>query len=93
LGLVNWVVPDEELMPKAFDVAHRLANGPEGALAAMKSILYHAIISTFQSSLDLEAEHMVEAETTAEHREAVRAFVEKRRPDFTRLVRTVSEAT
>jgi len=82
LGLVNRVVPDADLQSEAFAMAERLANGPSLAFAMMKDNLDHALTSDFLSSLDHEAENMVGAARTAQHKEAVAAFVEKRRPDF-----------
>jgi len=82
LGLVNWVFPEDELLPKSLEIARRIADGPSDAIAAIKFNLEHAAFSTFQSSLDLEAEHMIAASGTDENREAVRAFIEKRRPLF-----------
>jgi enoyl-CoA hydratase/carnithine racemase len=82
MGLVNWLFPEGELLPKSLAIARRIADGPADAVAAIKSNLEHAAFSTFQSSLDLEAEHMVAAGGTDENREAVRAFIGKRRPLF-----------
>lgn len=82
LGLVNRVVPDADLQSEAFAMAERLANGPSLAFAMMKDNLDQALTSDFLSSLDHEAENMVSAARTAQHKEAVAAFVEKRRPDF-----------
>src|ERR1044071_5003001 len=81
-GLVNRVVPDAELRQTAFELARRLANGPNAAFAAMKDNLEHALGADVLASLDREAENMVRSAGTAEHREAVRAFVEKRQPNF-----------
>lgn len=82
IGLINRVVPDAELRATAFDVAKMLAQGPSAALAAIKDNLDKAVTSDFLTSLDHEAENMVRAAGTAEHKEAVRAFVEKRAPKF-----------
>jgi enoyl-CoA hydratase/carnithine racemase len=82
LGLVNRVVPDEELRMFAFSFARSLAAGPAQAFAAMKDNLDHAVTSDLLSSLDLEAENMVRAARTTDHKEAVRAFIEKRKPEF-----------
>jgi enoyl-CoA hydratase/carnithine racemase len=82
LGLFNRVVPDEDLQSDAFALAKRLANGPGKAFAGMKDNLDHALTSDFLTSLDHEAENMVRAAGTAQHKEAARAFVEKRAPDF-----------
>ena len=82
LGLINRVVPDAELRSAAFEMAKTLAQGPRAALASIKDNLDRAITSDFLTSLDHEAENMVRTAGTAEHKEAVRAFVEKRPPNF-----------
>lgn len=82
LGLVNRVVPDADLQSEAFALASRLANGPGAAYAAIKDNLDLALTADFLTSLDHEAENMVKAAGTAQHKEAVRAFVEKRPPNF-----------
>jgi enoyl-CoA hydratase/carnithine racemase len=82
LGLVNRVVPDAELRETAFAVAKSLAEGPSIALARIKDNLDHAMISDFLDSMDQEAENMVRSARTTDHKEAVRAFVEKRKPAF-----------
>ncbi|MBR1221928.1 enoyl-CoA hydratase/isomerase family protein [Bradyrhizobium sp. U87765 SZCCT0131] len=82
LGLINRVVPDAELQAAALAWAARLAAGPTEAFAGIKDNLDHALTADFLSSLDHEADNMVAAAGTMAHREAVRAFVEKRPPDF-----------
>lgn len=82
LGLVNRVVPDADLQAEAFALASRLANGPGEAYAAIKDNLDRALMVDFLTSLDQEAENMVKAAGTAQHKEAVRAFIEKRPANF-----------
>jgi enoyl-CoA hydratase/carnithine racemase len=82
LGLVNRIVPDADLQSEAFNLAKTLANGPGAALAAIKDNLDRALTVDFLASLDQEAENMVKAARTAQHQEAVRAFIEKRPPNF-----------
>jgi enoyl-CoA hydratase/carnithine racemase len=82
LGLVNRVVPDAELRDTAFAIAKSLAEGPSIALACIKDNLDHAMTSDLLESMDQEAENMVRSARTTDHKEAVRAFVEKRRPAF-----------
>jgi enoyl-CoA hydratase/carnithine racemase len=82
LGLVNRVVPDVELAEAAFALARSLAEGPSIALACMKDNLDHAVTSDFLQSMDQEADHMVRAARTTDHKEAVRAFIDKRKPAF-----------
>ncbi|MGY4617736.1 enoyl-CoA hydratase/carnithine racemase [Bradyrhizobium sp. USDA 4472] len=82
LGLVNRVVPDSELREAAFALATSLAEGPSIALAHIKDNLDHAVHSDFRDSMDQEAANMVRSSRTADHKEAVRAFIEKRKPVF-----------
>jgi len=82
IGLVNRVVDDEELQERAFALACDLASGPRQAIAYMKDNLDHALTNDFLSALDQEADLLVRAVRTADHKEAARAFVEKRRPRF-----------
>ena len=78
IGLVNRVVPDAELQQKAFELAKQLANGPRVALRNIKANLEDARRLDFLSAVDVEAERVYASSQTADHKEAVRAFVEKR---------------
>lgn len=82
IGLVNRVFPDGSLRSETAAFAARLAAGPREAIALMKRNLDRALTSDFPSALDQEAELLVRAAGTEEHREAVRAFLEKRPPRF-----------
>lgn len=82
LGLVNRVVPDAELRDAVFALATSLAEGSAIALAHIKDNLDHALTSDFLDSMDREAEYMVRSSRTTDHKEAVRAFIDKRRPVF-----------
>ncbi|MEQ9642479.1 MAG: enoyl-CoA hydratase-related protein [Alphaproteobacteria bacterium] len=82
IGLFNRVLPDGELRDAAFDLAKTLASGPRVALRNMKDNLDDAMVVEYETSLDREAERLVQSSRTADHREAVAAFVEKRAPVF-----------
>ncbi len=82
LGLVNWVVPADKLEAETAKLAHRLANGPRVAYRYMKENLNRAAAGEWDDCLDLEATHHVHSGQTEDHREAARAFVEKREPVF-----------
>lgn len=84
LGLVNRVVPDAELRDAAFALARSLAEGPAIALVHIKDNLDHALTSDFLDSMDREAEYMVRSSRTTHHKDAVRAFIDKRKPVFAR---------
>jgi 2-(1,2-epoxy-1,2-dihydrophenyl)acetyl-CoA isomerase len=82
LGLTNWVCPPEELAEKTREIALSLANGPSVAFRYMKENLNRAMAGEVDDCLDLEATHHVHCGQTADHREAAKAFVEKRQPVF-----------
>jgi 2-(1,2-epoxy-1,2-dihydrophenyl)acetyl-CoA isomerase len=83
LGLVNRVVPDEELVTVTMELARSLAHGPSIALCLMKRNLSCAESGDLAALLDIEAAHQVLTGRTEDHREAAKAFVEKRAPIFT----------
>ena len=82
LGLTNWVCAPEELEAKTREIAARLAAGPTIAYRYMKENLNRAMAGEVDECLDLEATHHVHSASTADHREAAKAFVEKREPVF-----------
>jgi 2-(1,2-epoxy-1,2-dihydrophenyl)acetyl-CoA isomerase len=82
LGIVNRVVGDDELHAETMALAQRIADGPRVALGYMKRNLFAAETEDFQTVLDLEAFHQARCAFTEDHKEAVAAFNEKRRPVF-----------
>ena len=82
LGLVNWVVPADQLHAETLKLAQRLAKGPRVAYRYMKENLNRAAAGGAEECLDLEATHHVHAALTEDHREAALAFVDKREPVF-----------
>jgi enoyl-CoA hydratase/carnithine racemase len=82
IGLVNSVVPDDKLQDEAFALAKSLAEGPALALRYMKDNLDEALQLDFSGARDHEAERLIRLTTTADHREAVQAFIDKRKPVF-----------
>jgi len=82
LGLVNWVVPADQLAARTLEIARRIANGPRIAYRYMKENFNRAAAGEVDDCLDLEATHHIHAGLTEDHREAARAFVEKREPVF-----------
>ncbi|KFZ82492.1 enoyl-CoA hydratase [Amycolatopsis sp. MJM2582] len=82
LGLVSEVVPDEELAARAQKVAAKLAAGPTVAYAKIKNVLAVAAESTLEEALDAEDAAQSALGATADHTEAVEAFVGKRKPNF-----------
>jgi 2-(1,2-epoxy-1,2-dihydrophenyl)acetyl-CoA isomerase len=82
LGLVHQVVPPDALEDRTRALAQRLAKGPTVAYRYMKENLNRAIGGDVMECLDLEATHHVHSGQTRDHKAAVRAFVEKREPEF-----------
>ena len=83
IGMVGQVVPDGEALSTAQALARRLAAGPTTAYAKIKEALAVGTAGTLDEALDAEARTQADAGATADHREAVAAFVEKRKPTFT----------
>jgi 2-(1,2-epoxy-1,2-dihydrophenyl)acetyl-CoA isomerase len=82
LGITNRVVPDARLEDETMELAARLARGPRIAYRYMKRNFNAAESGTLTDSLDLEAWHHTRCGFTEDHREAAKAFVEKREPVF-----------
>ena len=82
LGIVNHVVPDNDLLARAQEMAAQIAAGPPTALAMVKTLLNKSSTATLDQMLEYESYAQTVAYSTAEHREGVAAFREKRDPDF-----------
>lgn len=82
LGLVNQVLPDESFDEAALDFCHDLATRAPIAMRYMKENINRATTADLLTALDAEATNMVRTMSSADHREAAAAFVEKRRPRF-----------
>jgi enoyl-CoA hydratase/carnithine racemase len=83
IGLVNRVVPDAKLQDEAFAMAKAMAAGPSIALRYMKDNLDEALAFDFATARDHEAERLIRTTMTSDHREAVQAFIDKRKAVFT----------
>lgn len=82
LGLANRVVPDAELRNETMALARSLAAGPRVAWRYMKRNMVLAETASLADLLDAEAFGMLRCRETEDHKEAARAFVEKRAPVF-----------
>ena len=83
MGLVNRVVPDKELPGEAMGFAQQLAAAPTRAIGLTKRMINAAWKADLQAQLELEATLQTPATRTDDHREGIRAFLEKRSPRFT----------
>jgi enoyl-CoA hydratase/carnithine racemase len=82
LGIFNEVVADAEFRPRALALARSIAQGPPVALRYMKENLNRAVIADLKTCLAMEADRLVRCARTDDHKEAVRAFLDKRSPSF-----------
>ncbi len=83
LGLATEVVPDAQLADRAREIAVQLAAGPTRAYAALRDVTGFSLTHGLEESLELEGEWMARTGATADHAEAVEAFLAKRPPRFT----------
>ncbi|QKH36462.1 crotonase/enoyl-CoA hydratase family protein [Achromobacter pestifer] len=81
-GLVSRVVPAAELLSTAKTLAAKIAANPGGVMRMTKRLLREGQQSSLASLLELSASYQALAHKTAEHHEAVTAFIEKRAPRF-----------
>ena len=82
LGIVERVVPDDDLMAEAEKLTRALANGPTLAFGAVKRLLLASQNARLEDQLDAETNAIVSMTRTSDGREGVAAFREKRGPNF-----------
>ena len=81
-GLVGRLVEDDDLRTAAIALAHEVAAGPVRSMVRTRTLVRRAAVRTLDEQLDDEAQLIAQSAADAEGREGVRAFVEKRPPDF-----------
>ncbi len=82
LGLVNKVMPADQLMPTTLELAKKLVQGPTRAMGLTKRAMNYALTSDLTDALDYEAHTQEIAGRSQDHHEGVQAFLEKRSPKF-----------
>lgn len=82
LGLVDRVVADNAVQEEAERIAREFADGPTEAYGAIKKLFAQTGDRSFESQLEEEAETLAAISRTADAREGVKAFVDKRKPAF-----------
>jgi 2-(1,2-epoxy-1,2-dihydrophenyl)acetyl-CoA isomerase len=82
IGLVNWVVPDAELDAKTDEIVRRLASAPSVSIAQSKLLINRAQRYSIDDQLAGETLALGRCAMTEDLKEGVRAFVEKRKPQF-----------
>ena len=82
MGIVSKVVPDDEIAEASLELATRLAQGPTQSLSMIKYLVHKSLDTNLRESLEISHIAQEQARTTEDHKEAVQAFLEKRRPVF-----------
>ena len=82
LGLVNQVVPPDELDNAVLKYTGYFANAPTKSIGLIKKMLNKSTTATLEEMLDYEAYCQEIAGTSADYKEGVQAFLEKRKPEF-----------
>ena len=82
LGVISAVVPAEQLMPAALARANEFAGGPRRTYALIKRGIERALGRDLEQAMELESKLQAVAAATPDAQEAIRAFVEKRKPVF-----------
>lgn len=83
IGLVSDVVAHDQLLPSAIALAEAIAANPPAAVRRTKRLLREALSLPLPAFLDLTSGMQAALHHSADHKEAVAAILEKRRPDFT----------
>ena len=83
IGLVNRVVPDDQLMAETLAFAKRLAEGPPVQQRDIKKLMYQGLRTDLRTSLEAVASHMAVVQSTGDYKEAIQAFKDKRKARFT----------
>ena len=83
IGMINRVVPANDLLAESAKLAEQLAAGPTGSYGRIKRMMNASFGNDLRSQLDLEADCQLESGRSADFREGVAAFFEKRAAGFT----------
>lgn len=82
IGLANWFVDDDQLMDKTMELATKLARGPVYAMGLVKQLVHQGYQQDLAQHLPIASRAQALTRDTFDHKEGVRAFVEKRAPAF-----------
>lgn len=83
LGVINYLVPLEDLQKETERLAGQLANGPTRTYGMIKKLVDHSMTSSLEEILEQERITQTMLVSTEDHLEGIAAFKEKRKPNFT----------
>ena len=82
LGMISKVTPHDQLMDATLELAQRIADGPTYSMAMIKRLVHKSLHTDLAESMRLAGPAQNIARRTADHKEGVQAFVEKRQPRY-----------
>ena len=92
LGMVTQVLPDKDVLARATETAQKLAAKPAAALQASKRLMKQPFREQITAAMKAENEEFSAQVRSEDAKEAFTAFLEKRKPDFTRTVKSPASA-
>jgi enoyl-CoA hydratase/carnithine racemase len=92
LGLVTQVISDKDVLARATETAEKLAAKPARALQASKRLLKQPFREQIKAAMKAENQEFSARVRSEEAKEAFTAFLEKRKPDFTRSIKSPATA-
>jgi enoyl-CoA hydratase/carnithine racemase len=92
LGFVTRVVADQDVLATATETARMLAAKPVGALQASKRLMKRSFRKQIKAAMKAEKEAFSAQARSEDAKEAFAAFVEKRRPDFSKTMKSATAA-
>jgi enoyl-CoA hydratase/carnithine racemase len=88
LGLVTQVLSDKDVLARAIETAGKLAAKPAAALQASKRLMKRPFIDQIKAAMKAENEEFSAQVRSEDAKEAFTAFLEKRKPNFARTVKS-----
>jgi enoyl-CoA hydratase/carnithine racemase len=85
MGVVTHVTAADGVMGRAHEIAGEIIEGSPTSLALTRRAIHNGIMGTLENALEFEAFALERCYSSAEHKEYVSAFMEKRKPDLRRL--------
>ena len=81
-GLISQIVPQENLLDTAMELAKKIVNNPPEAIRRAKRLLRLSQNTNLNTALEMAASQQSLLQMTNDHKEAIQALIEKRKPEF-----------